>query len=332
MSKTTLNAEGESSALALIRAGHYDMATPWSFSAEDGNALLGPNGDDWDRYGRWHLGEDPSEKPETKEHWKYPYGKDGKVYRRALANIRSRASQNGDDTVFDAAGRLMTAMDEEEEKKESKTMNLRTTLLNSGSRFAHFLAPSTRRAEGEEPEGSEAASAEDEEARKRAEEEEARKARRARRARKAKKREPDGEEDADGDDAADDGEDDDDEADMKKAFGAGHEFALDGAFRMGARAQRRRCAAIFADPAAAANPMLAMTFAFETNMTAEAAIAALKRQPAPAATAPGGLRGRMAASPGGGVHIGAGAPPAPSGPAAVAKSWDSVMASVAPQR
>ena len=56
MAKTTLNGEGESSAHALIRAGHYDMATAWSFSAEDGDALLGPQGDDWDRFGRWHLG------------------------------------------------------------------------------------------------------------------------------------------------------------------------------------------------------------------------------------------------------------------------------------
>lgn len=69
MAKTTLNTEGESSAHALIRAGHYDMASPWSFSAEDGNALLGPGGDDWDKFGRWHLGEDASEPRETKAHW-----------------------------------------------------------------------------------------------------------------------------------------------------------------------------------------------------------------------------------------------------------------------
>ena len=137
MAKTILHAEGESSAHALIRAGHYDMATPWSFSAEDGNALLGPKGDDWNKYGRWHLGEDASEPEDTKAHWKYPYGKDGKVYRRALASIRSRASQEGDNTIFEAAGRLMTAMNDEEEKKES-SMSLRTRLLGSASRFGHF--------------------------------------------------------------------------------------------------------------------------------------------------------------------------------------------------
>lgn len=331
MSKTTLNAEGESSAHALIRAGHYDMAAPWSFSAEDGDALLGPNGDDWDRYGRWHLGEDPAEKRETKAHWKYPYGKDGKVYRRALANIRSRATQNGDTTVFDAAGRLMTAMDEEEEKKESKSMSLRNSLLGTGSRFAHFLGgTSARRSEGEEGGEPEAVSAESEEEAKRAEEEEARRARKTRRTRRAKKKEPAGDEDGDGDGAADDEEDDEDEADMKKAVQAGHDIALDAAFRMGARAQRRRCAAIMADPAAAANPVLAMTFAFETNMTADAAIAALKRQPAPAAAAPAGLHGRMAASPVATLRVGAGGAPAPSGPAAVAASWDAVMKGVAP--
>src|SRR5487761_108218 len=82
MSRTTLNTEGESSAHALIRAGHYDTTSAWSFDAADGDKLLGPKGDDWAKYGRWHLGEDPSEPDTTKSHWKYPYGQSRPVLSR----------------------------------------------------------------------------------------------------------------------------------------------------------------------------------------------------------------------------------------------------------
>jgi len=342
MAKTILHTEGESSAHALIRAGHYDMTSAWSFSAEDGNALLGPDGNDWAKFGRWHLGEDASEPADTKAHWKYPYGKDGKVYRRALGAIRSRASQNSDNTVFDAAGRLMTAMDEEEDKQES-TMNLRQIL---GSRFGHFaMSPSARTAAEDDDDGEEAKRSnpedveeeakrkEKEEARRKAEKEEedekerGRRARRARNARRAKKEDDD--EDDDGDDAADDKKDDDDEDEEKKAAAAGYAFALDAAFREGARAQRRRCAAIFEHQAAAANPVMAMSLAFETTMTASAAIAVLEKTPASASARAISLHNRMTNSGAGAVRIPTGAPDGPRGQAAIAASWDYAFKKVA---
>ncbi len=115
----TLNKEALRAATALIRAGHYDMSTSWSFSAEDGDKLLGDGGKDWATYGKWFLGEDDGEAAETKAHFRYPYGKDGKVFRRAVAAIRSRSKQQGDEDVFKAAGELMTAMDDEEEKHQA---------------------------------------------------------------------------------------------------------------------------------------------------------------------------------------------------------------------
>src|SRR5487761_438818 len=234
MSRTTLNTEGESSAHALIRAGHYDTTSAWSFDAADGDKLLGPKGDDWAKYGRWHLGEDPSEPDTTKAHWKYPYGKDGKVYRRAAAAIRSRASQEGATQVFEAAGKLMSAMDDEDGKKEQSGMLHR--LL--GSRFGHFAAtaPATLTAaapaapdDEDDDEGKRAAAkkAEDDEEMRKAEErkeEEARRARRARRARKGK-----AEKGEDDDEAADVGAEDE-EGEIKGAASAGHSFALDAAF------------------------------------------------------------------------------------------------------
>lgn len=117
---TKLHKAGESAASALIRRGDYDTASAWSFSAEDGDKLLGADKDDWAEYGKWHLGEDDAEPDDTKAHWKYPYGKDGKVYRRALAAIRSRASQQDATAVYDAAGTLMEEMDKKEEKKQKE--------------------------------------------------------------------------------------------------------------------------------------------------------------------------------------------------------------------
>jgi hypothetical protein len=342
MAKTTLHTEAESAAHALIRVGHYDMSAAWSFSAEDGDALLGPKGDDWDKFGRWHLGEDASEPRETKAHWKYPYGKDGKVWRRALASIRSRASQNGDTTIFDAAGRLMTAMDDEEQKKESD-VSLRQILASRFSHFANTPAAAAAEDGGEDDDEAKRAAArkaEDDEARKKAEEEEeARRARRARRARKKGRRansrerqENDDDDDNDADDAGDDDEDDDDDADMKKAATAGHEAALDAAFRAGARAQRRRCAAIFAHQAAAANPMLAMSLAFETSMTSAAAVGVLEKTPAPPRNTGSSLHQRMAASGAAAIRVPTGAPPAPGGSQAIAASWDHALKDFAPVR
>ncbi len=116
---------------------------------------------------------------------------------------------------------------------------------------------------------------------------------------------------------------------MKKAASAGHTVALDAAFRTGARAQRRRCATIFAHTAAAANPDLAMSLAFETSMTSGAAIAVLDKTPAPRSSS---LHDRMAGSGAAGVRVPPSAPGAPSGQAAVAASWDMALADVVPAR
>lgn len=107
----TLNAAGNRNAHARIRAGDVDASSDWSFSAEDGNRLLGDNGDDWQNYGKWHMGVDSMQSDDTKAHYKYPFGKGGKVYRSALAAIRQRAAQQNDDAIFAAAGECMNLMD-----------------------------------------------------------------------------------------------------------------------------------------------------------------------------------------------------------------------------
>jgi len=117
----TANRKAASFARARIKAGDVNESGSWSFTSTDSSRLLGdpPN---WANYSRAFLGLEPSAPPDTKAHYKYPLGKarNGKfvVYRAALAAIRSRASQQNAKAVFDAAGRLMDAMEKPAETQE----------------------------------------------------------------------------------------------------------------------------------------------------------------------------------------------------------------------
>jgi len=107
-----LNQKGYSHARKLIQAKDVNLNSSWSFSAEDGNKLLGENGDDWANYSKWFLGKDDEVDENTKAAWKYPFGKNGKVYRKALTAIRQRAGQQNADNIFEAAGKLLDMIDE----------------------------------------------------------------------------------------------------------------------------------------------------------------------------------------------------------------------------
>lgn len=109
--KSGLNSAGAHNAASLIAAGSVDKTSDWSFDADDGNKLLGSDGKDWANYAKWFLGEDTSAVDNTKERYKYPFGKDGKVFRSALIAIRSRAAQQNDDPVFNAAGHYIDEID-----------------------------------------------------------------------------------------------------------------------------------------------------------------------------------------------------------------------------
>jgi len=112
-----LNGAGRAKAASLIKSGKVDRDSAWSFSGSDGDALLGdpPN---WSAYSKWFLGVDSDAERETKGAWKYPYGKDGKVYRRAVIAIKSRAAQQDATDIAEAAGALLEAIDEGEEEEE----------------------------------------------------------------------------------------------------------------------------------------------------------------------------------------------------------------------
>lgn len=130
----TLNGAGNSYAKSLVSSGKVNETDGWSFSAEDGDALLGKSGDDWANYGKHHLGIDGSAAEDTKEHYKYPFAKGGTLYRSALRAIRSRASQNGADAVFEAAGKLIDSLDSKS-KAHDETPSQRKEMKMSDVKF-----------------------------------------------------------------------------------------------------------------------------------------------------------------------------------------------------
>jgi HK97 family phage prohead protease len=109
--KTVLSSKGEAQGMARIAAGDVDKTSDWSFSADDGNKLLGSGDDDWASHAKWFLGTEPDADPSSKAYYKYPFGKDGKVFRSGLIAIRSRAAQQSETAIFDAAGRMIDKID-----------------------------------------------------------------------------------------------------------------------------------------------------------------------------------------------------------------------------
>ena len=107
-----LNSKGYDNALALVKAGKVDTGD-WDFTAADGNELLGD--DDWGNYGKWFLGIDTGADSETKGYYGYPYGKNGKVYRKALIAVRQYAGRFNLTDIFEAAGKLLDIIDEDKD-------------------------------------------------------------------------------------------------------------------------------------------------------------------------------------------------------------------------
>ena len=116
----------------LIKAGEVDKTSPWKFSTADADALLGDNGDDWATYKLWHVVQDDALPAKSKERYKYPYGKDGKVYRSALRAIASRAATQGLTDVSDWASAQIKAIDAKGENRVNKEQVLAWLKDNPG--------------------------------------------------------------------------------------------------------------------------------------------------------------------------------------------------------
>lgn len=140
----------------------------------------------------------------------------------------------------------------------------------------------------------------------------------ARKAKEAKDAAKDGDPDDDGDDDSDDPDDDDDDGekdkeDMKKKATA------DARHR-----ERARCASIFASVHAAGRPEVAAALAFDTDMSAKAAIGAMAKM-GPVAQPKSGLREAMRTVERPNLGAGGGRPADANSPQAIAAGWDSAM-------
>jgi phage I-like protein len=107
---------------SLVNQGKVDRDSNWSFSAEDGNALLGADGSDWSNYSQIHLAVDASAAENTKARFHYPVGKDGKVYRSGIVAAKQRAAAQGEKDIEDAADGILQLIDKKDEVQASKLL------------------------------------------------------------------------------------------------------------------------------------------------------------------------------------------------------------------
>jgi hypothetical protein len=90
----------------------YDDRDAWSEhepSAKEENEFIEKHG--WDEYALWHLGVDDETAPETKGHYKFPYGDFQAVHRCAVLAAESRAGQREYIDIELAAAHLHGALD-----------------------------------------------------------------------------------------------------------------------------------------------------------------------------------------------------------------------------
>jgi hypothetical protein len=104
-----LNRPAYEHAQQTIKNGDYviDERDDWSEhrpTADAENAFIEEHG--WGEYGHWHLGVDSDERPETKGHYKFPYGDFSKVHRCAVLSAESRAAQYDHDDIARATAHL----------------------------------------------------------------------------------------------------------------------------------------------------------------------------------------------------------------------------------
>lgn len=97
-------------ARGLVIEGQVDRQSEWSFSPADGNKILG-DPPDWEKFSLWHLGTQPGVDQQNKGFYKFPVGKDGKVYRSALVAIIEQTGQMGNGGIMEQADKLLQMVD-----------------------------------------------------------------------------------------------------------------------------------------------------------------------------------------------------------------------------
>jgi hypothetical protein len=83
-------------------------------SAREENEFIRRHG--FAEYGKWHLGIDDKEKPDTKKRYKFPYGDFNNVHRCAVLSAKSRAGQYKHVDIENAAAHLHGMLDNARER------------------------------------------------------------------------------------------------------------------------------------------------------------------------------------------------------------------------
>lgn len=111
-----LNQKAYQHAKDLIMKGKWKQTENWEPpTSEEENRYIEEHG--WEEYGKWFLGVREDTDEETKQHYAYPFTDDFKnVNRKGLVATRQRAGQQGEDEIFEAAGKLLEMMDAQTEK------------------------------------------------------------------------------------------------------------------------------------------------------------------------------------------------------------------------
>jgi hypothetical protein len=104
-----LHRPGYDHATKLVGDGHVvlDDRDAWSEhqpSAAEENAYIEEHG--YAAYGRWHLGIDDDQDPDTKGRYKFPYGDFSDVHRCGVLAAESRAGQRKYSDIQSAAAHL----------------------------------------------------------------------------------------------------------------------------------------------------------------------------------------------------------------------------------
>ena len=126
-----VNWHGQEKAREAIEHGKVRHG-PFKFDDEDERSMLGSEGTDWEAHSAHHLGVDYDKPHGSKSRMRYPMGKEGHVYSRALHGIRNAAHDAGHTEIRDAASSLLGQMkasefpDERHIVKDGKNYNLYT--------------------------------------------------------------------------------------------------------------------------------------------------------------------------------------------------------------
>jgi hypothetical protein len=115
---TKVNSKGLRHAKSLIRGGKIarDRQDDWSEhapSAAEENEYIDEHG--MPKFAKWYLGVDPSEDPENKGAYSFPYGDFKKVHRGGVISAKIRAAQYDHNEVKKATDDLLKMIDKDED-------------------------------------------------------------------------------------------------------------------------------------------------------------------------------------------------------------------------